>query len=56
MACVTAVRRKQYVDGKFLGRGNTNPILDTRQYDFKFFDRGVTKLTNNVIVEVMYAQ
>ena len=41
--------------GNVIGRYNVNPILDTREYEVKFDDGDVTKLTANAIAESMYA-
>ena len=51
---VTAWKRD--VDGNPMGRANTNPILDTREYTVTFDDGDVTNLTANLIAESMYAQ
>ncbi len=51
---VTAQKRD--VDGNPMGRANTNPILDTREYTVTFNDGDVTNLTANLIAESMYAQ
>ena len=47
--------RKRDHEGSFIGRSNANPILDTREYEVKFEDGDVTKLTANAIAESMYA-
>ena len=39
-----------------MGRAHTNPILDTRIYQFEFIGGKVTELTANVISESMYTQ
>ena len=43
-------------DGNPVGTANANPILDSQQYEVKFEDREVTKLTAHVIAESMYVQ
>ena len=42
-------------EGNFIGRSNTNTILDSLEYEVKFEDGDVTDLTANVIAESMYA-
>ena len=58
--CGTLVRgrvteRKRDHKGKVIGRSNANSILDTQEYEVKFEDGDVTKLTENAIAESMYA-
>ena len=53
MGRVTERKREHKVNG--IGRSNANPILDTREYEVKFEDGYVTKLTANAIAESMYA-
>ena len=45
--------RKRDHEGNVIGRSNDNPILDTREYEVKFEDGDVTKLTANAISELM---
>ena len=40
-------------EGNVIGKFNANPILDTREYEVKFEDGDVTKLTANEIAESM---
>ena len=47
--------RKRDHEGNVIGRSNANPILDTQEYEMKFEDGNVTKLTANAIAESMYA-
>ena len=47
--------RKRYHEGNFIGRSNSNPILDTWEYEVKFEDGDFTELTANSIAESMYA-
>ena len=47
--------RKRDHEGNVIGRSNANLILDTREYEVKFEDGDVTKLTANAISESMYA-
>ena len=50
------VRRKRNRDGMEVGRANTNPILDTREYVVQFPDGAEAEYSANVIAENMYAQ
>ena len=43
-------------DDNPIGRANAQPLLDTRRYEVEFGDGEITKLTENLIVESMYAQ
>ena len=47
--------RKRDHEGNVIGRSNSNPIIDTREYEVKFEDGDVTELTANVISESIYA-
>ena len=47
--------RKRDHKGNVIITYNANPILDTREYEVKFEDGDVTKLTANAIAESMYA-
>ena len=49
------IGRKRDADGNIVGRINNNPILDTREYRVEFDDEEVSKLTENLIAESMYA-
>ena len=49
------IGRKRDADGNDVGRSNDNPILDTREYSVEFDDGEVSKLTEHVIAESMYA-
>ena len=49
------IERKRDHEGIVIGRFNENPILDTQEYEVKFEDGDVTKLTANAIAESMYA-
>ena len=41
--------------GRKLGRNdNTNPIIDTQQYEVSFYKEEVTELTSNVRAEEIY--
>ena len=42
-------------EGNVIVRSNSNPILDTREYEVKFEDGDVTELTANAIAESMNA-
>ena len=48
-------QRKRDHEGNVIGRSNANTILDTREYEVKFEDGDVAKLTANAIAESMYA-
>ena len=41
--------------GMTFGNSNDNPILGTREYSVEFDDGEVSKLTEHVIAESMYA-
>ena len=47
--------RKRDHEGNVIGISNANTILDNREYEVKFEDGDVTKLTTNAIAESMYA-
>ena len=47
--------RKRDHKGNVIGRSNSNPILDTWEYEVKFEDGDFTELTANAIAESMYA-
>ena len=46
---------KRDADGNDVGKTNYNPILDTRAYHVEVYDGYVRKLTENAIVDSMYA-
>ena len=48
--------RKRDADGKPIGVRNTNPILDTREYEVEFPDGATDVFTANMIAESMYSQ
>ena len=48
--------RKRNIDGNTTGQASDNPILETQEYSIQFEDGEVTELTENAIVESMYAQ
>jgi hypothetical protein len=50
------LRRKRELDGTVRGRANSNPMLDTRNYEIDFPDGHSNEYTANVIAENMYAQ
>jgi ribosomal protein L15 len=50
------VARKRDADGNPIGRGNSNPILDTRLYEVKFSNGNVAEYSANVIAECTYSQ
>ena len=47
-------RRNREVEGKNVGRANSNPILDTLTYEVEFEDGSMSYYSSNVIVERMY--
>jgi predicted hotdog family 3-hydroxylacyl-ACP dehydratase len=50
------VGRKRDADGNPIGLRNTNPILDTREYEVEFPDGATNVFTANMIAESMYSQ
>ena len=42
--------------GKLIGTYSTNPILDTRVYDFMFPGGGVCQYAENIIAHIMYSK
>ena len=48
--------RKRNADGDPVGVRNTNPILDTREYEVEFPDGATDVFTANTIAESMYSQ
>jgi hypothetical protein len=50
------VKRKRDGDGIPVGKRNSNPILDTRQYDVEFPDGSLDTFTANTIAENLYSQ
>jgi hypothetical protein len=48
--------RKRDADGKPIGLRNSNPILDSRQYEVEFPDGATDIFTANTIAESMYSQ
>ena len=48
--------RKRDVEGNAIGRGNTNPILDTQTYKVEFEYGSMRTYSANVTEESMYAQ
>jgi hypothetical protein len=50
------VGRKRDADGKPVGLRNTNPMLDTRQYEVEFADGATDVFTANLIAENLYSQ
>ena len=56
MARGRVIRRKRNADGDLIGKSNTNPILDTREYEVEFANGEVTELAANIIAETMFAQ
>jgi hypothetical protein len=50
------IGRKHDRDGKPLGIGHSNPLLDTRIYEVQFPDGHTEEFTANTIVENIYSQ
>lgn len=50
------ISRKRDTEGNPIGKGNSNPILDTRLYQVMFPDGSVAEYSANVIAECIYAQ
>ena len=48
--------RNRDSDGKLIGEGNTNPILDTRIYEAQYPDGAVSEYSANVIAENILSQ
>ena len=53
---VILILQKRDTEGISFGRSNTNPIFDIFQYEVKFSDVGLRKLTSKIIAEVICAQ
>ena len=56
MTKAKVVGRKRDADGNPIGRRNTNPLLDTRQYEVEFADGATDVFTANLIAENIYSQ
>ena len=52
----TVKSRKRDSEGNPVGRSNTNPLLDTREYEVEFPDGSIGVLTVNAIAESLYSQ
>ena len=52
----TVVKRRLDDDGKPIGTSNSNPILDSREYEVEFDDGCVLEYSANVIAENLYSQ
>ena len=52
----TVTRRKRDRDGNLIGKGDKNPILDTRLYEVEFDDGEVLEYSANIIAENLYSQ
>lgn len=50
------IGRKRDADGNPIGKRNTNPILDTREYEVEFPDGATDVFAANIIAENLYAQ
>ena len=49
-------RRAIDKDGKPIGVANSNPLLDSRQYDVEYIDGKLETMTANIIAENLFAQ
>jgi hypothetical protein len=52
----TVKNEKRDSEGNPVGCSNTNPILDTREYEVEFPDGSIDVLTENSIAECLYSQ
>jgi hypothetical protein len=52
----TVIGRKRDQDGVPIGRANSNPLLDTQEYEVECADGTVQAVTANVIAEAIYSQ
>ena len=53
----TVKRRKRDNNGNpVLGVANSNPLLDTREYEVEFLDGSIDVLSSNTIAEALYSQ
>ena len=52
----TVKQRKRDYDGNPVGRSNTNPLLDSREYEVEFPDGSIDVLMANAIAEALYSQ
>jgi hypothetical protein len=52
----TVKQRKRDSDGNPVGRSNSNPLLDTREYEVEFPDGSIDVLTANSIAKSLYSQ
>ena len=51
-----AMSRKHGPDGEAIGKGNPNPVLDTRVCKVEFLDSEVLEYSTNVIADYLYSQ
>lgn len=56
MLTAKVMRPKRNRDGSMIGKGNVNPILDTRVYEVQFPDGHEAEFSANVIAESMLTQ
>ena len=52
----TVTKRLRGADGNYIGKSNSNPILDTALYEVQFADGSVEAYTANLIAENIYSQ
>jgi hypothetical protein len=50
------IKRARGEDGNPIGKRNTNPILDTREYEVEMSDGSIAEYSANVIAENLYSQ
>ena len=56
LAVGKVVRRARGTDGELIGKSDSNPLLDTAEYEVEFEDGSVEKYSANIIAEHIYAQ
>jgi hypothetical protein len=52
----TVVKRRVDENGKWIGKSDQNPIMDTRVYEVEFADGEVLEYAANIIAENLYSQ
>jgi hypothetical protein len=50
------IKRARDEDGNPIGKRNTNPILDTREYEVEMSDGSIAEYSANVIAENRFSQ
>ena len=56
MELATVLRRKRDADGRPVGNYDSNPIMDTSEYEVQFSDGEVLEYSANIIAENLYSQ